>query len=123
MSKILHAMHFLSHENHRFSCSEIKDFERFLVDGIKIVGFGELSPEGYVDMLYVHKDYLRQKIGQRLLECLIRKAKKLGLNAVVIEASITAKSFFEKQGFEVIKKQVKTLNNVDFVNYRMKRKI
>lgn len=92
-------------------------------DGNKIIGFGELSPEGCIDMIYVHKDYLSQKIGQMLLECLVQKAKKLSLTEVITEASITAKPFFEKYGFKLIKKQVKTINDVDFVNYRMDKKI
>jgi len=89
----------------------------------KIVGFGELSPEGCIDMLYVHKDYLRQKVGQQLLECLIQKAKNWGFTEVVTEASITARPFFEKQGFKMVKKQIKTLNSVYFVNYKMKKRI
>ena len=92
-------------------------------EGNKIAGFGELSPEVCIDMIYVHKDYLRQKIGKKLLECLIKKAKKANFTEVFTEASITAKPFFEKQGFKVIKKQVKTFNGVDFVNYKMKKMI
>ena len=74
----------------------------------KIVGFGELSPQGCIDMIYVHRDYLRQKIGKILLECLIKKARKLNLNEVFTEASITAKPFFKEQGFKIIKKQIKS---------------
>ena len=91
--------------------------------GNKIVGFGELSYDGCIDMLYVHKDYLRQRIGQKLLECLIRKAKSLDITEALTEASITAKPFFEKQGFKIVKKQIKTLNDVDLVNYKMKKRI
>ena len=87
----------------------------------KIIGFGELSPQGCIDMIYVHRDYLRQKIGKILLECLIKKARKLNLTEVFTEASITAKPFFKEQGFKIIKKQIKTFNGVDFVNYIMKK--
>ncbi|MDI6724995.1 MAG: GNAT family N-acetyltransferase [Methanobacterium sp.] len=92
-------------------------------DEDKIIGFGELSPEGCIEMLYVHKNYLSQKVGQKLLESLIKKAKTIHLSRVVTESSITAKPFFEKQGFEILKKQVKTFNNVDFLNYKMKKRI
>jgi putative acetyltransferase len=91
--------------------------------GNKIVGFSELSPKGCIDMLYVHKDYLRQKVGQQLLEYIIQKAKNVGFTEVFTEASITARPFFEKQGFKLIKKQVKTINTVDFINYKMKKGI
>ena len=35
--------------------------------GNDVLGFGELTSEGCIDMLYVDKDYLGQKIGQQLL--------------------------------------------------------
>ncbi len=92
-------------------------------DENKVIGFGELSPDGCIDMLYVQKEYLSQKVGQTLLEHLIKKAKAIDLDEVVTEASITAKPFFEKQGFEAVKKQIKTLNNVEFINYKMRKKI
>ncbi|OEC88973.1 MULTISPECIES: GNAT family N-acetyltransferase [Methanobacterium] len=41
----------------------------------KIVGFAELFLLGCIDMIYVHMDYLRQKIGKMLLECLIKSQK------------------------------------------------
>jgi len=89
----------------------------------KIMGFGELSPEGCIDMLYVHKGYLRQKVGQQLLECLIQKAQNMEFTEVATEASITARPFFENQGFKVTKKQIKRFNNVNFINYKMKKSI
>jgi putative acetyltransferase len=92
-------------------------------DRNKVIEFGELSPEGCIDMLYVYKDYLRQKVGYKLLKCLIQKAKKLGLTEVFAEASIIAKPFFEKRGFELMEKQVKTFNGADFVNFKMKKRI
>lgn len=59
----------------------------------KIVGFAELFLLGCIDMIYVHMDYLRQKIGKMLLECLIKKARKLNFT----EASITAKPFLKSR--------------------------
>ena len=92
-------------------------------EGNKIVGFGELTSEGCVDMLYVHKDYLMQKIGQKLLGYTIRKALKLGIDEISVEASVTAMPFFEKSGFDIIKKRVKKLNDRDFIVFRMNKRI
>ena len=74
-------------------------------------------------MLYVHKDYLRQGIGKKLLDVMIKKAQDLNFDEIFAEASKTAKPFFETQGFKVIKKQIKKFNSVDFMNYRMKKVI
>ena len=92
-------------------------------EGNNIVGFGELTSEGCVDMLYVHKGYLRQKIGQQLLEYITRRALKLGMDEIFVEASVTARPFFEKLGFDTIKKMVKQLNGRDFIVYMMNKRI
>lgn len=41
----------------------------------KIIGWGELSPKGCIDMLYVHKNYLRKNVGQKLVRVLSKKLK------------------------------------------------
>jgi putative acetyltransferase len=92
-------------------------------DANKIVGFGELTSEGCVDLFYVHNEYLRQNIGQHLLGYLIRRALKLGMDEIFVEASVTARPFFEKSGFDLIKKHVKQLNGCDFIVYIMNKRI
>lgn len=91
------------------------------MDKNKFIGFGELRPTGCIDMIYVHKDHIGRGIGKKLLNELLRKAKELNMDEIFTEASITAKPFFEAQGFKVIKKQVKTIDNIEFVNYLMKK--
>ncbi len=101
-------------------------YKNYLVmakDGNNIVGFGELTSEGCVDMLYVHKGYLRQKIAQQLLGYIIRRAMKLGIYEIFVESSVTARPFFEKLGFDTIKKMVKQLNGRDFIVYMMNKRI
>jgi N-acetylglutamate synthase-like GNAT family acetyltransferase len=92
-------------------------------DNDKIIGFGELAPSGYINMLYVHKDYLRQGIGKELLDVMIEKAQELDIDEIFTEASITAKPFFESQEFKIVKKQIKSVNGVDFINYLMKKEV
>jgi putative acetyltransferase len=101
-------------------------YKNYLVtakDGNNIVGFGELTSEGCVDMLYVHKGYLRQKIGKQLLGYIIRRALKLGMGEIFVEASVTARPFFESLGFDTIKKMVKQLNDCEFIVYMMNKQI
>ena len=64
-------------------------------NGNKPIGFGELTPEGCIDMLYVDKNYLGKKIGKQLLEYITIKAQKEGRNEILVESSITARPFFE----------------------------
>ncbi len=65
-----------------------------------IIGFGDIDDEGYLDRLYVHKDY--QNIGVATALC-DRLEKKYEVERITTHASITAKSFFEKRGYRVVK--------------------
>lgn len=84
-----------------------------------IVGFGDLTKEGYLDRLYAHKDFQSLGIGTQILGRLEQKAKKLGLKEIYTESSLTAKSFFEHHGFIVLKEQEKTLRGEPIKNIVM----
>lgn len=83
-----------------------------------IIGFGDIDDEGYLDRLYVHKDY--QNIGVATALC-DRLEKKYEVERITTHASITAKSFFEKRGYRVVKKQFVERNGVRLINYIMER--
>ncbi len=66
-----------------------------------IIGFGDIDPAGYLDRLYVHADYQRQGTASALCD---------GLEAAVpgkitVHASLTARPFFEKRGYKVLREQ------------------
>ena len=86
-------------------------------DGI-IIGFGDINNEGYLDRLYVHKDY--QSIGVATAIC-DRLEKKNEVERITTHASITEKSFFEKRGYRVIKKQFVERDGVRLINYIMEK--
>jgi putative acetyltransferase len=87
----------------------------------KIIGFGNYNTNGEVDLFYIHKDYQRQGIGNRILEKLEEDAKGHDFYKLYTEASITAKPFFEARGYKVIKQQTKKVKETDFINYKMKK--
>lgn len=60
----------------------------------KIVGFSDLTFSGYLNRLYVHKDYQGQGIASALIDKLESKAKELKILEIHTDASITAKPFF-----------------------------
>ena len=66
------------------------------------VGFAELEPDGHIDRVYVSADRQRRGIGRQLLAALIAEARRVGLARLFTEASITARPFFESQGFKKI---------------------
>jgi putative acetyltransferase len=83
------------------------------------VGFGELEPGGHLDRLFVAADHLRRGIGQMILEALIAEARRRSIARLTVDASITARRFFERAGFRTVAQQTVTRRGVSFVNYRM----
>jgi putative acetyltransferase len=85
------------------------------------VGFAELEPNGHVDRVYVSADHQRRGIGRQLLAAVVAEARRAGLARLFTEASITARPFFEAQGFTVLAPQVVICRGVEFINYRMEQ--
>lgn len=84
----------------------------------KIVGFGDMDKTGYLDRLYVHKDYQRQGIATAICDTL--EAVCMADN-ITVQASITAKPFFEKRGYEVVREQKVERKGVFLTNYLMEK--
>lgn len=85
----------------------------------QIVGFADLSLQGYLDRLYVHKNFQSRGIATNLLKKLEERANNLNLKEITTAASITAKSFFEKNGFSIVKEQQVDIQGVKFINFAM----
>ncbi len=89
------------------------------VAGERPVGFAELEPDGHIDRVYVSADHQGEGIGGKLLAEILAEAGRVGLRRLYVEASITARAFFERQGFVVLAEQEVTSRGVAFVNFRM----
>lgn len=92
-------------------------------EGDKIAGFGELEANGHIDRFYCHKDFQRQGVGTIILAQIEWQARTLGMEKLFTEASITAKSFFERYGFMVVKQQEVERRGQKFINFAMEKNI
>ena len=81
-----------------------------------IVGFGDIDSTGYLDRLYVHKDYQKQGIASALCDKL-----ENGFTKITTHASITAKPFFLHRGYKVVKDQQVERNGIFLTNYVMEK--
>ena len=90
------------------------------LSGNTITGFASLDDSGYLDMLYVHRDFQRMGVASLLLQQLLQTAAQLNLKVIETEASITAKPFFEKNGFNLTTVQTVHINDIGLTNYKMK---
>ncbi len=86
----------------------------------EVVGFAELEG-GHLDMLYARKDAVGRGVGARLYEAVEREASGRGLARVTTEASITARPFFERQGFSVVREQTVRRHGVEMTNFVMEK--
>jgi putative acetyltransferase len=87
----------------------------------QMVGFGDLEADDRLGHLYTHADYQRRGVGRALLAALEAEAMRRGCDVIRTEASITAKPFFERQGYRVLREQVVVCRGLEFVNYRMEK--
>lgn len=85
------------------------------VENEMIVGFGDIDKSGYLDRLFVHEDYQGKGIGTMICNRLEQAVS----GSVIIHASITAKTFFEKRGYRVVKEQQVERKGVFLTNFEM----
>jgi putative acetyltransferase len=83
-----------------------------------IAGFGDIDRTGYLDRLYVHKDYQSQGIATAICD---RLEHALMINKITTHASITAKPFFLHRGYHIVKKQQVIRSNISLTNYVMEK--
>jgi putative acetyltransferase len=91
--------------------------------GGRAVGFAELEQNGQIDRFFVSADHQRLGVGRALLAAIVEEARRLGIRRLFTDASITARPFFEGQGFEVLTPQTVVLRGVEFRNDRMSREL
>ncbi|MEA2953840.1 MAG: putative acetyltransferase [Alphaproteobacteria bacterium] len=68
------------------------------LDG-SVVGFVCLEGTDHIDMLFVHPAVAGQGIGKMLYDALEKLAASRGAVRLIVEASDTARDFFERRGF------------------------
>ncbi|GHV52320.1 acetyltransferase [Bacteroidia bacterium] len=88
-----------------------------------IVGFASVNDAGYMHTLFVHKNFQHQGIATSLYKYIEAYAKEKGAGKITSEVSITAKPFFEKQGFQVDEEQKRKANQLCLINYKMSKTI
>ena len=96
----------------------------FIAEGDgEILGFAELSPEGVVDMLFVHKDHQGRGVASALLAALEAEAREAGFDLLTTQASRIAKPFFLRRGFTVLAAQRIERGGQRIENFRMEKRL
>lgn len=86
--------------------------------GEMIIGFGDIDDTGYLDRLYVHRDYQGQGVASAICDIL---ETHFVVEHITTHASITAKGFFLSRGYKIIKEQQVERKGIKLINYVMKK--
>lgn len=87
----------------------------------EIAGFGDIEKTGYLNRLFIHKDYQHMGIASAIVKELEEYAEKICICTIITEASITAKPFFKKLGYTLIKEQQVERKGIFLTNYVIKK--
>lgn len=90
------------------------------INGI-ITGFGDMDDKGYLDRLFVHRDYQNIGIATAIVNELEQQAIHSGISFFTTHASITAKPFFEKRGYRILKENTVIRNDITLTNFIMEK--
>lgn len=101
----------------KWNQSLLEHYTLIAVESNRIVGFGDIDKTGYLDHLYVHADHQRKGIATAVCNQLEQAVQ----GNIVTHASITARPFFEKRGYRVIKEQSVERQGIFLTNYLMEK--
>ena len=99
------------------------DYVAALNERDEISGFSSMNAEGYLHSLFVHKDYQRVVVGSLLLSAVEQRAREYGVSEITAEVNLTARPFFEKRGYEVLKVQKCRANRLELTNFVMCKRL
>lgn len=89
--------------------------------GDAAAGFSDLEANGHLDMMFVHPAHQRIGVATALLATVEAAARVQALPRLFTEASLTARPFFARQGFDVIAQQTVHKRGQDLINFRMEK--
>lgn len=102
----------------RWNRSLQEHFSLVALEGEKIIGFGDMDSTGYLDRLYVHKDYQGKGVATALCDRLEQAVD----GSIVTHASITARPFFEGRGYVMVKAQQVERKGILLRNFVMEKR-
>lgn len=102
----------------RWNRSLQEHFSLVALEGEQIVGFGDMDSTGYLDRLYVHKDHQ----GRGIATALCDRLEQTAAGTIITHVSITARPFFERRGYVVVKEQQVERKGILLRNFVMEKR-
>lgn len=86
-----------------------------------VIGFTDIDDLGHVDMMFVDPTAGRRGVATALLAHVSSIARDNGIAVLTVDASVTARPFFERHGFEVVREQRVERRGARLTNFRMQQ--
>ena len=86
-----------------------------------MAGKSSMHKHGFLQTMIVHKDWQGKGVATQLLYEVERIARQLGVAEITSEVSLTARPFFEKKGYEIVKIQKYRANKLELTNFVMRK--
>jgi putative acetyltransferase len=87
----------------------------------QMLGFAELVENGEIEFFYCHHDWQHKGVGSLLFKALEAEANRLGFRELTAAVSVTAKDFFLRQGFSIVREQNNVICGSPAINYLMRK--
>lgn len=89
----------------------------------QLVGFGDIDETGYLDRLYVHHLHQGHGIAKAIVDTLEKQAGETGQSLITVAASITAKPFFLKRGYRLVRQQQVERDGQKLTNFLLDKQV
>ncbi len=86
----------------------------------QIIGFGDMDETGYLDRLYVHRGWQGHGVASAICDTLETGVET---EQFTTHASITARPFFERRGYVMVREQQVERQGFRLANYVMIKRI
>jgi N-acetylglutamate synthase-like GNAT family acetyltransferase len=89
----------------------------------QIIGFVELESNGHIDRFYCHHEWQRKGVGKLLYQAIEDEARRMKINLLFAEVSITAKHFFQSRGFEIVEEESNLICGSPAKRFKMQKRL
>jgi len=110
-----------AHDEEEFGVRLSGELTLVATHGGAAVGFASLAGNSRIDMLYVHPAAAGQGAAALLCDALEKLATARGTKELTVDASDTARGFFEKRGFEAQSRNTVVVAGEWLANTTMKK--
>lgn len=87
----------------------------------QLAGFISYELTGQIDLIYTAPNYARKGVASALLRKAEEHLRTLGVKELLTEASVVARPFFLRHGFEVEQEYQTTVRGAHFLRYNMRK--